>query len=145
MRMTTAQSANRRLSGACLIEIDGYAVGHRIALAREDEAARHFVVLQREIDVHVHLALDELAAARRAYAALARKGQLDAVAQAGVDDVLAALVHEERSLRAVDDDAHFRFRVRGNWQRTRDVRVLRDARGEALDSYALRGHPVREQ
>ena len=45
-----------------------------IALAAEHESARDFVILEREIDVHVDLSLDQLGAAGRAHAALARIG-----------------------------------------------------------------------
>src|SRR4029077_19468706 len=103
------------------VEIHGYLVGDRIALAREDESARDFVVLEREVDVHVDLARDELATACRTYAALAREWELDAVAQPRVDDVLPALLQQERALRAVDDDAHFAFGSRGLRQWSRHV------------------------
>src|SRR6476659_8486321 len=88
-------------TGPRLIEIDGHAIGHRITLAGENEPARDLVVLQREIDVHVDFALDEPAAASRAYAALARKRKLDPVARGRVDDVLAPLLEHERAARAV--------------------------------------------
>src|SRR6185503_1826646 len=57
-------------AGARLVEIHDDLVGHRIALACEDEPACHLVVLEREIDVHVDFAFDQAAATRRAYAAL---------------------------------------------------------------------------
>src|SRR5690242_21738888 len=64
-------------SGAGLVEVDGNLVGHRVALARQNEPARDFVILEREVHVHVDFAFEQLAAARRAHAALARVRQLE--------------------------------------------------------------------
>src|SRR6185437_2215865 len=99
-------TSSRRCSGspnsstdsrrARAVEIERDLVGDGIALAREHEPARDLVILEREIDVHVDLAVDEQAAARRADAALARIRQLDAVPQPRIDDVLAALFGGER-------------------------------------------------
>ena len=118
---------------AGLIVIDGDLVGHRIALAGEDEAARDLVVLEREIDVHVDLARDELRAARRAHAALARIRQLDAGLEPGLEDALLALLQRERARRAVEDHRDLALGVPGLGRLARLVLVLRDARGEALD------------
>ena len=63
----------------------------------------------------------------------------------GVDDVLAALLEQERALRAVDHDTHFAFGLRGLRQRPRHVRVLRNAGGEALDPHALGEQAARDQ
>src|SRR5664279_5082861 len=46
----------RLLARTGLVVVDGHAVGDRITLARQDEPARHLVILQRKIDVHVDLA-----------------------------------------------------------------------------------------
>ena len=43
------------------VEVDDQPVGDGIALAAQHEAARDFVVFQREVDVHVDLALDHFA------------------------------------------------------------------------------------
>src|SRR5574337_1344240 len=122
------------LSGAGLIEIDGHGVGDRVALTGEPEAARDLVILEREIHVHVDVPCDEAAAAGRADATLARVRQLDAVADACVDDVLPALFEQKLLLAPVDDHRHFAFAARSLRQRSRDVGVLRNARGEALDA-----------
>src|SRR5664279_4530782 len=71
-----------------LVVVDGDLVGDRIALAGEHEAARHFVVLEREIDVHVDLTRDEPGAAGRADAALARIRQLEARGEPRLEDAL---------------------------------------------------------
>src|SRR3954451_23383569 len=68
-------------AGARLVEIYHHLVRHRIALARKHEAARPLVILEREIDVHVDLAFEQPAAARRADAALAGVRQVEAAAQ----------------------------------------------------------------
>src|SRR5206468_5625751 len=90
-------------AGAGLVEVHDDLVGGRIALAREDESAGDFVILEREVDVHVDLAFDEPAAAGGAYAALARIRQLDAVAQPGVQDIVLALGEQVRLARSVLD------------------------------------------
>src|SRR5665213_3587348 len=110
-RCAACRGARKRSSDARagLVEVDDDAVARRIALAREPEAARDFVVLEREVDVHVDLALDEAAAAGRAHAALARIRQIDAVGEAAVDDVLLAFLQDERASRAIDDRRHFAF------------------------------------
>src|SRR5262245_28867220 len=96
---------------ASLVVVDRDSVGDGVALTGEDETAGDFVVLEREVHIHVHLAGHELRPARRAYAALARIGKLHAVAQAPVDDALRRAVERERPRSAVEDRRHFALRA----------------------------------
>src|SRR4051812_14514109 len=97
------------LSG--LIVIDGDAVGDRVALASEHEAARDLVVFEGEVYVHIDFARDDLGATGGTNAALARIRQLDAVEERAVDDALPRAVKRERLGRAVDDRGDLRLRV----------------------------------
>src|SRR5439155_3585966 len=121
------------LTGSRLVVVDDNFVGPRIALARQDEPACNFVVLEREVDVHVDFTFDEPAAAGRADAAAARIRQLDAVAKSRFDDVFLLFFEQERLPGSVDDHRDLAFGLRRLRQWARDVLMLRDARSEPLD------------
>src|SRR6185437_16449581 len=90
-----------------LVEIQHQLVADRKALAAEHEAARHFVVFEREVRIHVHLAVDNLAAAGGAHAALARVRQVYALLQRRIEHAVAVLVDEEAAAVAVLDHGDF--------------------------------------
>src|SRR5690606_23325323 len=87
-----------------LVEIDDQAVADREALAAQHEAARHLVVFQREIGVHVHFALHHLAAAGRTDPALAGVRQFQALLQRRIEHAGAVLVYGQAARDAILDD-----------------------------------------
>src|SRR5882757_7578262 len=84
---------------------------NRFGLAGQDKPRLQLPRLQRIIDVHLRVALDQFCAAGRAHAALAGERQVHACAQRGIEDSLA-LGHWHVAALAVDDERGHRLRRR---------------------------------
>ena len=79
-------------------------------LAGEHEAGVEVALLQAVVLVHAHLAFQDLGAAGAAHAALARVGQVEAVAQRGLQERGIVAMELDLAAAAVEDDGDERLR-----------------------------------
>ena len=91
-------------SGPLLVEVDDDAVRHRVSLTGEHVAACDLIILQREVLVHLHLAIHDAGTASAAHPVLAGVRSVAANLQGGVQDRFALRTQRERRRPAVEDD-----------------------------------------
>ena len=87
LQVVASGSSARHAGPASLVERQDDALGQRMRLAGQDEAGGDLVLLEREVALHPHLALEQLGAAGAADARLARERHLEPGGGGGVEDV----------------------------------------------------------
>src|SRR5882757_2775536 len=134
-RDTESVNAQKELD---VVVVDHDLPGARLGLAGENKARLQLPRLQRIVQIHRRIALDQLGAAGRAHAALAGEWQVHAGAQRGVEDRLA-VGHRHLAALAVDNQSGHRLRRCTRSNNGLRPRLAAEFRDKALDMDTLVG------